>query len=84
VRLRTPSDDEGEVVGPAKVKEGVKEEGKMDIGDAVKKEEYDWATKKEDANVMQKTCTHAKWQKNMGRAAAEIRARVASLENNGR
>jgi hypothetical protein len=63
VRLRTPSDDEGEVVGPAKVKEGVKEEGKMDIGDAVKKEEYDWATKKEDANVMQKTCTHAKWQR---------------------
>jgi hypothetical protein len=49
VRLRTPSDDEDEVVGPAKVEEGVKEEEKMDTGDAVKKEEQDGAMMKDDA-----------------------------------
>jgi hypothetical protein len=48
VRLHAPSDDEDEVVVPAKVEEGVKEE-KKDTGDAVKKEEHDGAMKKEDA-----------------------------------
>jgi hypothetical protein len=49
-RLRTPSDDEDEVVGPAKVEEGVKEEEKIDTGDAAKKEEQDCVLKKEDAS----------------------------------
>jgi hypothetical protein len=31
-RLLTPSDDEDEVVGPAKVEEGMKEEEKIDTG----------------------------------------------------
>jgi hypothetical protein len=48
-RLRTPSDDEDEVVGPAKVEERVKEEEKMDTGDAAKKEEPEGETKNEDA-----------------------------------
>jgi hypothetical protein len=48
-RLRTPSDDEDEVVGPAKVEERVKEEEKMDTGDAAKKEESEGETKNEDA-----------------------------------
>jgi hypothetical protein len=38
------------VVGPAKVEEGVKEEEKIDIGDAAKKEEQDCVLKKEDAS----------------------------------
>jgi hypothetical protein len=46
----TPSDDEDEVVGPAKVEEGVKEEEKIDTGDATKKEEQDCVLKKEDAS----------------------------------
>jgi hypothetical protein len=37
--LRTPSDDEDEVLGLAKVEEPVKEEEKMKNGDAVKKEQ---------------------------------------------
>jgi hypothetical protein len=67
VRLRSPSDDDDKVVGPAKVEERMKEEGKMDTGDAAKKEEHDGATKKEDATAMQKdTCAWKMAKKTWG------------------